>query len=80
LPDGHRSRCRARIGLLDWPDGRRKSQAEPMPLLGGVAVYLSLLVTFHRPLGFHWEWLASDDRFVILLLVSGACFVPSDCG
>jgi UDP-GlcNAc:undecaprenyl-phosphate/decaprenyl-phosphate GlcNAc-1-phosphate transferase len=64
-----------RTGMLDRPDGRRKSQAEPMPLLGGVAVYLSLLVTIsvaHWML--HWEWLAGDDRFVTLLLVSGGLF------
>jgi UDP-GlcNAc:undecaprenyl-phosphate/decaprenyl-phosphate GlcNAc-1-phosphate transferase len=64
-----------RTGMLDPPDGRRKSQAEPMPLLGGVAVYLSLLVTIsiaHWVL--HWEWLVGDDRFVTLLLISGGLF------
>ncbi|HEX4070190.1 MAG TPA: MraY family glycosyltransferase, partial [Planctomycetaceae bacterium] len=64
-----------RTGMLDPPDGRRKSQAEPMPLLGGVAVYLSLLFTIsiaHWIL--HWEWLVGDDRFVTLLLISGGLF------
>jgi UDP-GlcNAc:undecaprenyl-phosphate GlcNAc-1-phosphate transferase len=64
-----------RTGMLDWPDGRRKSQSEPVPLLGGVAVYLSLLITISiARWGFHWEWLAADDRFVVLLLVSGGLF------
>ncbi len=64
-----------RTGMLDRPDGRRKTQSEPMPLLGGVAVYLSLLMTISiAHWGLHWEWLASDDRFVTLLLVSGGLF------
>jgi UDP-GlcNAc:undecaprenyl-phosphate/decaprenyl-phosphate GlcNAc-1-phosphate transferase len=64
-----------RTGMLDRPDGRRKSQSEPMPLLGGVAVYLSLLVTIAvARWGLGWEWLAADDRFVVLLLVSGGLF------
>ena len=33
-----------RIGLLDRPDSGRKSHAEPIPLLGGVALYGSLLI------------------------------------
>jgi len=64
-----------RTGMLDPPDGRRKSQAEPMPLLGGVAVYLSLLITISiAHWGLHWEWLVGDDRFVTLLLISGGLF------
>lgn len=64
-----------RTGLLDRPDGRRKSQSEPMPLLGGVAVYLSLLITIAvAHWCFQWEWLAADDRFVVPLLVSGGLF------
>jgi UDP-N-acetylmuramyl pentapeptide phosphotransferase/UDP-N-acetylglucosamine-1-phosphate transferase len=34
-----------RTGMLDHPDGRRKSQSTPIPVLGGLAVYLSLAVT-----------------------------------
>ncbi len=33
-----------RIGLLDRPDGCRKSHTEPTPLLGGIALYGSLLI------------------------------------
>ncbi len=31
-------------GILDWPDGRRKRQRSPVPLLGGAAVFLGWLV------------------------------------
>jgi UDP-GlcNAc:undecaprenyl-phosphate GlcNAc-1-phosphate transferase len=34
-----------RFGVLDRPDGALKTQAEPVPYLGGIAVYLSFLVT-----------------------------------
>lgn len=64
-----------RTGMLDRPDGRRKSQAEPMPLLGGVAVYLSLVVTIAvARWALRWEWLVANDRFVSMLLVSGGLF------
>ncbi|MBW3539996.1 MAG: undecaprenyl/decaprenyl-phosphate alpha-N-acetylglucosaminyl 1-phosphate transferase, partial [Planctomycetes bacterium] len=33
-----------RLGVLDHPDGARKSHAAPMPLLGGVAVFAAVLV------------------------------------
>src|SRR5262245_60232276 len=33
-----------RRGWLDRPDGRRKSHAEPVPRLGGVAVFVSFLL------------------------------------
>lgn len=32
-----------RLGIVDCPDGKRKLQKAPTPLLGGVAVYLALL-------------------------------------
>jgi UDP-GlcNAc:undecaprenyl-phosphate/decaprenyl-phosphate GlcNAc-1-phosphate transferase len=64
-----------RTGMLDRPDGRRKTQAKPMPLLGGVAVYLSLLMTvLVARWALHWDWLAANDRFVTLLLVSSGLF------
>jgi UDP-GlcNAc:undecaprenyl-phosphate GlcNAc-1-phosphate transferase len=34
----------ARRGVVDCPDGRRKLQKEPVPLLGGVAIYLALVL------------------------------------
>jgi UDP-GlcNAc:undecaprenyl-phosphate/decaprenyl-phosphate GlcNAc-1-phosphate transferase len=71
-----------RTGLLDPPDGRRKAQPVPMPLLGGVAVFLSLLITvLVARFGYSWEWLASDrdpsrdpNHFVDMLLISGGLF------
>lgn len=34
-----------RYGVLDHPDGRLKHHREPTPYLGGIAVYLSFLIT-----------------------------------
>ena len=33
-----------RLGAVDQPDGKRKLQKKPVPMLGGVAVYLALLI------------------------------------
>src|SRR5688572_15865307 len=33
-----------RLGVVDQPDGRRKFQKRPVPLLGGVAVFLALVL------------------------------------
>ena len=33
-----------RWGAVDAPDGKRKLQKKPVPLWGGVAVYLSMLL------------------------------------
>ncbi len=33
-----------RFGIVDRPDGRLKKQREPVPYLGGLAIYLSFLV------------------------------------
>jgi UDP-GlcNAc:undecaprenyl-phosphate/decaprenyl-phosphate GlcNAc-1-phosphate transferase len=66
-----------RTGMLDHPDGRRKSQSVPIPVLGGVAVYLSLVATV--AVGhwvYHWKWLvaAEQGRFVPMLLLSAGLF------
>ena len=37
-------RVAAQFGIVDAPDGKRKLQANAVPLLGGIAVYFSLLV------------------------------------
>jgi len=34
-----------RFNIIDRPDGRLKHQSEPVPYLGGLAIYLSFLVT-----------------------------------
>ena len=33
------------VGLLDQPDNNRKLHRKPIPLVGGIAVFLSILVT-----------------------------------
>jgi UDP-GlcNAc:undecaprenyl-phosphate GlcNAc-1-phosphate transferase len=67
-----------RTGMLDHPDGRRKSQSTPIPLLGGVAVYLSLVTTVVVGRWFyHWKWLVADaeqGHFVSMLLLSAGLF------
>ncbi len=67
-----------RTGMLDHPDGRRKAQSAPVPLLGGVAVYLSLAVTVVvAAKAYHWKWLHADaeqGHFVSMLLVSAGLF------
>jgi len=66
-----------RIGMLDRPDGSRKSHKNSTPLLGGVALYVSLLVTV---LLARWidPGLATDNTqtrsLVLMLLVSGGLF------
>lgn len=49
------------FGVLDRPDGRLKTQHEAIPYLGGVAVYLSFLVTLALVFDF-------QDRLLGLLL------------
>ncbi|MEW6369221.1 MAG: MraY family glycosyltransferase [Acidobacteriota bacterium] len=34
-----------RFGIVDRPDGRLKTQAEPVPYLGGLSIFVSFLVT-----------------------------------
>jgi UDP-GlcNAc:undecaprenyl-phosphate GlcNAc-1-phosphate transferase len=67
-----------RTGMLDHPDGRRKSQSAPIPLLGGVAVYFALVATIvvGRSI-YHWKWLVADaeqGHFVPMLLLSAGLF------
>ena len=33
-----------RFGIVDRPDGKLKNQREPVPYLGGLALYLSFLL------------------------------------
>ena len=54
-------------GLVDRPDGKLKRQAEPVPYLGGAAVYLAFLVT----LGITYSF----SREVLALLLAGTMVV-----
>lgn len=56
-----------RFGIVDRPDGGLKRQAEPVPYLGGLAVYLAFLVT----LALVYEF----DRRVLGLLLAGTLVV-----
>jgi UDP-GlcNAc:undecaprenyl-phosphate/decaprenyl-phosphate GlcNAc-1-phosphate transferase len=38
-------RAAIKFGIVDEPDGRLKNQAEPVPYLGGLAVFLAFLIT-----------------------------------
>ncbi len=52
-----------RLGILDKPDGKLKKQAEPVPYLGGLAVFLAFLLS----LGLFVEF----DRHLLALLLAG---------
>lgn len=54
-------------GLVDRPDGKLKQQKEPVPYLGGAAVYLAFLVT----LGITYSF----SREVLALLLAGTMIV-----
>ena len=38
-------RAALNFGIVDRPDGRLKHQQEPVPYLGGIAIYLAFLVS-----------------------------------
>jgi UDP-GlcNAc:undecaprenyl-phosphate GlcNAc-1-phosphate transferase len=57
-----------RFGIVDRPDGHLKKQAEPVPYLGGIAIYLSFLLALTATLRF-------DSTEVLGLLLAGAIVV-----
>ncbi|HEY5998099.1 MAG TPA: MraY family glycosyltransferase [bacterium] len=60
-------RIARQYGLVDRPDGKLKRQSEPVPYLGGAAVYLAFLVT----LGITYSF----SREVLALLLAGTMVV-----
>lgn len=56
-----------RFGVMDAPDGRLKDQLEPVPYLGGLAIYLSVLV----PLCLFFAF----DTAVFAILLAGTLVV-----
>ena len=50
-----------RFGVVDNPDGRLKTQKDPVPYLGGLAIYLAVLI----PLCFFYTF---DTRLLAILL------------
>ena len=57
-----------RFGIVDRPDGRLKKQAEPVPYLGGLAIYLSFLLALTATRRF-------DSTEVLGMLLGGAIAV-----
>ena len=57
-----------RFGIVDRPDGRLKNQAQPVPYLGGLAIYLSFLLALTATRRF-------DEIEVLGMLLSGAIVV-----
>jgi len=57
-----------RFGIVDRPDGRLKTQAEPVPYLGGIAIYLSFLLALTATLRF-------ESTEILGLLLAGAIVV-----
>jgi UDP-GlcNAc:undecaprenyl-phosphate/decaprenyl-phosphate GlcNAc-1-phosphate transferase len=57
-----------RFGIVDRPDGRLKTQREPVAYLGGLAIYLSFLLALTATLRF-------DSTEILGLLLAGAIVV-----
>jgi UDP-GlcNAc:undecaprenyl-phosphate GlcNAc-1-phosphate transferase len=57
-----------RLGLMDRPDGRRKVQTVPVPVMGGAAIYLALLLALGAALMWQAGWLRSSVEFSRSLL------------
>jgi len=56
-----------RLGLLDLPD-ERKRHGEPVPMVGGIAIFMSILVvTQIYPLGDQWRWLLAGSALLVLV-------------
>src|SRR5262245_33054701 len=56
-----------RFGIVDRPDGRLKTQAEPVAYLGGLAIFISFLIAIAFTVPF--------DREVLGLLLAGSIAV-----
>jgi UDP-GlcNAc:undecaprenyl-phosphate GlcNAc-1-phosphate transferase len=54
-----------RFGIVDRPDGRLKRQQEPVPYLGGIAIYIAFLLALTATLRF-------DSTEVLGLLLAGS--------
>src|SRR5439155_18845620 len=70
-----------RIGLVDRPDGRRKMHRQPVPVVGGIAIFVSLCLTillamfFVEPVALRFE---EDSSSLVGLLL--ACAVLCTVG
>ncbi len=57
-----------RFGIVDRPDGRLKTQREPVPYLGGLAIYLAFLLSLALTLRF-------DERVLGILLAGSIVLI-----
>lgn len=62
-------RAALKWGVVDHPDGLLKKQAQPVPYLGGVAIYLAFLVTLSLVFDFSPEVLGLLLGGTIMLLI-----------
>lgn len=58
-----------KTGLLDRPDGLLKTQKQPVPYLGGIAIYLGFLVSLSLTVDFQQEVLAMLLPATLVLLL-----------
>lgn len=66
-----------RIGMLDRPDDDRKCHRQPIPLLGGVALYLAMSATVGCAIAGQQRWVTGPmgtERLIGLLLLSAGLF------
>lgn len=66
-----------KLGLIDTPDGNRKAHAAPTPLMGGVALFASLLITLGAAAIARADWLvgnADSLRLVVAIMASAGLF------
>ena len=67
-----------RRGWVDRPDGLRKMHSVPVPQLGGVAIYLSFVVSFLAVLGLnHYAGVAgsSEDGLHLIVACAGVMLI-----
>ena len=58
-----------KTGLLDRPDGRLKTQNQPVPYLGGIAIYLGFLVSLSLTVDFQQDVLGMLLPATLVLLL-----------
>src|ERR1700741_4036031 len=67
-----------KIGVVDLPDGGRKSHAEPIPRVGGIAIALSYLAAFAVVLFLPFSYRVTVAKALpdvgLLLLAAGVIF------
>lgn len=63
----HMREAAIRFGIVDHPDGRLKTQREPVPYLGGLAIYLAFLLALALTLRF--------SEHVLGILLAGSIVV-----